>query len=398
MAEKLERSKRASFLIQTMMRTMAVGLMALTTIGTTQATAAELTELQYDEQTRSLTLILPESVTPQVSVLAPDQLLLELPDTQVGDLQAQSIQDGLVESIVLEQATPETTWIVMEFAAGTVLSDAQSAVPVGGADNVQSDNGEQAWQVRPALTAASRRVTNDSVTGSVAATPGASASSLRSSINEIAQAPDFSELPVLEPAVPMNEPVSVPPLNRPVSVPPFEAEPSVVEVEVIPTPESDDSTFMSEPTVIEEAQTTTAVRSEEAAAISEPLSEEPPFVEPPFLDDVETGLPENTAERFESEFDSEFDQETNEPQTAEEVLPEPIFLDLEVADETTDEEIAAVEPIPVEPIPAESNVFVEETAENRVASGRDVLEADEVVVPETTIAPTVETAPLEAAV
>ena len=317
MAEKLERSKRASFFIQTMMRTMAVSLMALTTIGTTQATAAELTELQYDAQTRSLTLVLPESVTPQVSVLAPDQLLLELPDTQVGDLQAQRIQDGLVESIVLEQATPETTWIVMEFAAGTVLSDAQSAVPVGGADNVQFDNGEQAWQVRPALTAASRRVTNDSVTGSVAATPGASASSLRRSTNEIAQAPDFSELPVLEPAVPMNEPVSVPPLNRPVRVPPIEAEPSVVEVEVIPASESDDSTFVSEPTVIEETQTTTAVRSEEAAAISEPLSEDPPFVEPPFLDEVETGSPEHTAERFESEFDSEFDQETDEPQQAE---------------------------------------------------------------------------------
>ncbi|MEL7331215.1 MAG: hypothetical protein AAFN12_03150, partial [Cyanobacteria bacterium J06560_2] len=213
MAKKSGRSRRLSFLAGFSLRAMLAGTAALMATGS-EAQAEALKDWQYDEETRSLTVILPDSVTPLVSVIAPDQLLLELPDTQVGDVMGQNVQDGLVENIVLEQATPETVWVVMEFAAGTVLASSQNAVPLA-----ETGSGDQQWQIRPALTAASRRAASQSV---ALATEGASASSLRTSAAEIAQAPDLSDLPVLEPAVPMSDPVSVPPLSQPVSVPPLE--------------------------------------------------------------------------------------------------------------------------------------------------------------------------------
>ena len=347
-----------------------LGLMTLTTMGLTkvgiaQATAEELTDLQYDEQTRSLTLTLPESVTPQVSVLTPNQLILELPDTHVGELHTHRIQDGVVDSIVLEQATPETARVVMEFAEGTVLSASQSAVPVADADSVHSDSGEQAWEVRPALTATSRRADTEA-----AATPGASASSLRTASAEIAQAPDFSELPVLEPAVPIDEPVSVPPLDSPISVPPFEPElvdsdstgpallepeTAAVDVEVIPAPE-------------------------ETAAVSEPVPMEPPFLDPPFLEGAD-GL-ENVAESS----DVESDWEAEELDPAADMPLEPIFIDLDVADEVDEgninEEFAVTDSTD-----ASSEVGVEDSADSRIASGQDVSASDEVFVPDVTAEP-----------
>ncbi|MEL6902283.1 MAG: hypothetical protein AAFP07_15135, partial [Cyanobacteria bacterium J06606_4] len=194
---------------------LTAGVAGLASAGTMlsplAAIAAELRDWQYDTQTQILTLTLPVAVTPTVSVVAPDQLLLELPNTQVGDVMGQTVGDGLVDNIVLEQATPETVWMVMEFAAGTVLSASQSATPLAS----ETDGGEQQWQVRPTLIAVSRQAANTSVAtvqgDSEAVGPvGASASQLREPAGAIAQAPDFSDLPILEPAMPIDEPVAVP--------------------------------------------------------------------------------------------------------------------------------------------------------------------------------------------
>lgn len=192
------------------------------------ALAGELTDWGYDVQTRSLNVVLPDSVAPSVSVVAPNQLLLELPDTQIGEVGGQRVGDGLVESIVLEQATPETVWMVVEFAPGTVLADAQTLTQMDAAgDNMQQ------WQISPALLA-SRRTAD--VTASAETSESADlipdvtssdAGSLRTPSVNIAQSPEFPELPVLEPALSISEPVSVPPidasplpvLEQPVAVP-----------------------------------------------------------------------------------------------------------------------------------------------------------------------------------
>ncbi|MEO1621704.1 MAG: hypothetical protein AAFU53_11820 [Cyanobacteria bacterium J06632_3] len=255
------------------------------------AFAEPIKDWQYDTQTQVLTLTLPESVTPIVSVIAPDQLLLELPDTQVGDVMGQQIEDGLVESIVLEQTTPETVWMVMEFESGIILSTDQSATL-----SAAMAAGEQQWQVRPALIAASRRAAGSAVASqSEAAALGpveSSASSLRQP-SAIAQAPDFSELPILEPAVPLDQPVSVPPLpDRPTVVEPAQTETASESSREAVTPD----TTAAEPALDSIVEETTAaipvevipaiipsvepdaLPSSPAAAVDGVVPEVPPFI------------------------------------------------------------------------------------------------------------------------
>ncbi len=215
MTKKSGHSGRLSFSLPKLLLTIVALSVVSELVSVLPAAAEELKEWQYDVQTRSLTLVLPSAVTPSVSVTTPSQLLLELPDMHVGSSIGQTVQDGVVESIVVEQATPETVEVVIEFVAGTVLSNAQTAVPLAGAQS-----GEQQWQIRPALAATSQASQGDNQTDNqVSSQPSEAdpaiggASSLQIPVPEIAQATDSLDLPVLEPSVPLNEPVNVPPLN-----------------------------------------------------------------------------------------------------------------------------------------------------------------------------------------
>lgn len=268
-----------------------VGAIALLSVGILPAQAEELKDWQYDVQTRSLTFTLPDSVMPLISVVSPDQLVLELPDTQVGDVMGQSIRDGLVESIVLEQATPETVWVVMDFAAGTVLADSQDATLLA-----EIGDGERQWQVRPALVAASRRAASQSVARADIPTGipvEAAASELRlpapATAQSIAQSSDLRELPVLEPAVPMNEPVSVPPLNAlpiptndaatpSVVVPPLEEATASAPLQ-LPVPEV--------PVPNRSSEENFPVFSVEVIPAVPPVAIEPESAEPSFLGDFD---------------------------------------------------------------------------------------------------------------
>ncbi len=266
-----------------------LGIAVLNAVSVFPAKAEALRDLTYDAQTRSLILVLPDTITPTVSVIAPNQLLLELPDTQVGDVMGQTVQDGMVEGITIEQATPETVWVVMEFVPGTVLSNAQAAVPLA-----DTQSGDQQWQVRPALIVASRdanqeasqeasqEATQEASQGSAqeilladdVAAVSTSASSLQIPASEISQLPDFSELPVLEPSVPLNQPVSVPPLNT--------ASPAILP-SPLPAPAAD-STSLGEPPL---------ETSSQAADTETP---EPPFVSDIGTDAVDTDRGTSSAE------------------------------------------------------------------------------------------------------
>lgn len=194
----------------------AIGMSSLSAVcmGLLPAASAELSAWRYDSRSRSLTLTLPGTITPNVSVTAPDQLLLELPDTQVGDVRAQQVNDGFVEEIFLEQATPETVWMVVDFVPGTVLSDTQQVTPLAASSNTL-----QLWKVQPALIASRRGVEAAIATQTRSTEAGAAALAVETP-GAIAQA-DFPDLPVLEPAAPLSQPVSVPPINAsPVRVPP----------------------------------------------------------------------------------------------------------------------------------------------------------------------------------
>lgn len=187
----------------------SAAILMVTGAGVVPAQADQIESWHYDSQGRSLTLVLPPNVAPALSVLAPNRLLVELPNTQVGDVAAQTVADGVVESIVLEQTDPDTVWMVVEFAPGTVLADAQSAVQIG----TEPDN-LQRWQVQPVLA------------GSAEISPTTPSALALSPAIDLAQAPDFPDLPLLEPAVQISEPVSVPPIDAVRPVAPIEPEPA----------------------------------------------------------------------------------------------------------------------------------------------------------------------------
>lgn len=299
--DQLEKGKKLMGRWQSMLPAILLGSAAWAALGALPTTLAAygeaLKDWRYDAQTRSLNITLPPTVTPLVSVIAPDQLMLELPNTQVGTVLSQTVEDGIVESIVLEQATPETVRMTMEFAAGTVLSDAQYARPL-----TANENGDQQWQVRPALVSASRRAPAQAIAAGSAEATESSASSLRTEEGAIAQSPDFSDLPVLEPAMPIDEPVSVPPLNAPpvvpptqptVSVPPLEADTSVAaedsvedfaerspvfEVEVIPAEPTRPTLSRPSPPVVSEPPVIETTSGPTSEPVSESLPQEPPFI------------------------------------------------------------------------------------------------------------------------
>ncbi|MEL6813944.1 MAG: hypothetical protein AAFP03_03910 [Cyanobacteria bacterium J06598_3] len=246
------------------------------------AVAEELTNWGYDSQTREISVVLPATVAPSLSVLAPNQLLIELPNTQIGDVAGQSVSDGVVESIVLEQTAPETVWMVVEFVPGTVLADVQNAT------QTPVEEGFRQWQVQPALMASRRTLASPIATmpaempaaETSTAETGSAADRLRSPSVTVAQAGDFSDLPVLEPAMPMNEPVSVPPIDVAprVEVPPIEI-PVISEAEPV---ESDLSVADEEGF---DPQFGTGIRDEVAADEAFTAEEALPF-EPPFIGEV----------------------------------------------------------------------------------------------------------------
>ena len=279
---------------------MMSGAAALVTLGVAMgwglpAIASQLTAWNYDEQTRSLHLTLPANVTPTVSVIAPNQMLVELPDTQIGDIAGQNVGDGLVESITLKQTTSDKVWMVVNFVPGTVLATQQNAVPLGGStgsitpegsaspttsDPLAADASLQQWQVRPALVAdspdngsVSASVESDTVENDTAesdtatvAVPSAlspeaaslqegSAANLSERGDAIAQTPVFPELPILEPAMPIDAPVSVPPIDarsvpaQPAQSVPVQAAPPVqASVLAVTTPEPPESVSAEQPT------------------------------------------------------------------------------------------------------------------------------------------------------
>ncbi len=305
---------------------LALGIDAL------PAAAAELIDWGYDSQTRSLTLTLPSNLLPSVSVLASDQLLIAIPDTQIGDVAGLTVGDGVVDSIVLEQTTPETLWVIMEFAEGTVLADTQSVVPVG------AGTGGQRWEVLP-LVVASGEVFDEPVVN------GGGAESLRTPAVDVAQA-DFPDLPILEPGIVLSEPVSVPPLdafNAPIpaapALPPLPpvAEVSRPVVDVLDVPEAAEAEIAAEvsvPVEVISSDRNEATANDEVAAIAN-IPDEPPFLgestfEVPVID--ETALSGDRLDEFAEE-------SIAEESTAEEIM---------IADEPVSEEIVIVdEPVAV---------------------------------------------------
>ena len=374
------------------------------------AAAGELNDWSYDSQARSLTLTVPSDILPSVSVISPDQLLIELPNTQIGSVPSLAVGDGIVDSIGLEQISPETLWVVMEFAEGTVLSGTQSAIPVG-----KALAGQQ-WEIHPNLIASNGAALNAAISEPIPTTNSGGADSLRAPEVDLAQA-DFPNLPVLEPRMTLSEPVIVPPIESLPTLtptPPPVAEASRPEVGVpilregnIPAEGIQAESIQAESVQTESIQAeNTQAENTQAESLEEVVTEadlpaEPPFLgeetfEVPVIDRTELSSSESNSE-FDSEFNSESDSESgSEPVVETEVAEDSAADDKPVAEVIT-EDIVAEDAITEDAIAedaivedaattAESEMTAEESPEEAVAAAElePTVEAD--AVPEEAIA------------
>ncbi|NEP63785.1 MAG: AMIN domain-containing protein, partial [Symploca sp. SIO2G7] len=77
----------------------------------------------------------------------PPRLILDIPDTHIGEVQPDQSYDGVVQNIRVAQHTPEHLRIVIELAPDIVLAPEQA--------DIQFDdrNGQRHWRFRPLLAA-----------------------------------------------------------------------------------------------------------------------------------------------------------------------------------------------------------------------------------------------------
>lgn len=124
---------------------LVTGAIAALTI-TLPAQAAVLNDWSFDPATRQLQVTLPTGIAPNFLLLAePARIILNLPNTQVGDVALVRQYSGAVRSVRVSQFDPNTTRIVVELAPNTILDPRHAeltaaAVPSG-----------QRWTLRPLI-------------------------------------------------------------------------------------------------------------------------------------------------------------------------------------------------------------------------------------------------------
>jgi len=113
------------------------------------ADAAELTQWSFDPETRQLEVRVPGGTTPNYFLLAqPARIVLDLPNTVVGNVVEERRYSGMVRHIRVGQFQPGLTRIVIELSSEAVLAPAQVELRnVGSTGNGRSEQ----WVLRPLL-------------------------------------------------------------------------------------------------------------------------------------------------------------------------------------------------------------------------------------------------------
>ncbi|PSN11030.1 hypothetical protein C7271_25140, partial [filamentous cyanobacterium CCP5] len=114
----------------------AVGSAIAATLYAGPSLAAVLNAWNFDADSQRLSVTLPQGITPRYLVFAePARIVLEIPNTQAGQVQAQSAYDGQVRHIQVSQYEANTVRIVMVLAPGTHLDPRHaqlSSAPISG--------------------------------------------------------------------------------------------------------------------------------------------------------------------------------------------------------------------------------------------------------------------------
>jgi hypothetical protein len=122
------------------------GVVTIAPIALAQAT---LNEWRFDPTANQLEVTVEEGVKPRYFVLAqPPRIVLDLPDTALGNAKTQQSYSGSIREIRVSQFQPGLTRFVLELAPGAKLAPGQVKLEPGGG----SKTGQQ-WMLRPLLVA-----------------------------------------------------------------------------------------------------------------------------------------------------------------------------------------------------------------------------------------------------
>lgn len=110
--------------------------------------AAPLKAWQYDPTANQLEVTLKDGVKPRYFLMArPARIVLDLPDTEVGDVQRQQTYEGAVRQVRVSQVKPGLTRIVLELSPDATLLRGQAQLQRVGDAEPSSDR----WVLRPLI-------------------------------------------------------------------------------------------------------------------------------------------------------------------------------------------------------------------------------------------------------
>lgn len=171
------------------------------------AGAEELQDWSFDTADSELTFSLSDQVFPEFFLLSePPRLVLDIPDTEIGNVEPEQIYGGVVRAIRVAQHTPENVRVVIELAPEIVLSPEQADIQFD-----DSGDGQRYWRFRPLIADSDETVaiTQTEPTRDAEADVSLSAAGLRPSEQQ-------ATAPPLDPyeAESSSTVVSVPPLEE----------------------------------------------------------------------------------------------------------------------------------------------------------------------------------------
>jgi N-acetylmuramoyl-L-alanine amidase len=120
---------------------------ALTPNFTIAAPAIKLNNWRFNPQAQQLEINLSASTTPEYFYLAePPRLVVDLPNTQLGNVVTQQSYQGKIQRIRVSQMNPSVTRIVLDLAPGSVIDPNQVQLkPISGKNPTR-------WVLRPLIS------------------------------------------------------------------------------------------------------------------------------------------------------------------------------------------------------------------------------------------------------
>ncbi|MEM9804069.1 MAG: AMIN domain-containing protein [Cyanobacteria bacterium P01_D01_bin.56] len=177
------------------------------------ATAEELKNWSFDQVTNELTFSLPDTILPEFFLLAePPRLILDIPETEIGDIEPDQTYNGDVQNIRVAQYSEEKVRVVIELTPDIILAPEQADI------QFDDHDGQRHWRFRPSIDE-SHTVAAEPVHQETHPTLGNfnhSAANLA-----ISKQPSETTLPI--------DPYDTDTNNQVVSVPPLEDRPDLTE-------------------------------------------------------------------------------------------------------------------------------------------------------------------------